>query len=123
MADAVGVLFAEGAVGEELDAFLDEPSPYRFAVVMHSPDYVEVNNNAKYYIHIHFVDPIDHCTKVSLYQRAAFHFCYKFAYKNNISSISEVLASLSQNCDPVHFLRANLTVPIRHEEKLPTSSH
>ena len=36
-------------------------SPYRFAVVMHSPDYVEVNNNAKYYIHIHFIDPIDHC--------------------------------------------------------------
>ena len=26
---------------------------------MHSPDHVEDNNNAKYYIHIRFVDPID----------------------------------------------------------------
>jgi len=46
-------------VGEELDAFLGDFSLCRFAVVMHSPDHVEVNNNAKYYIHTHFVDPID----------------------------------------------------------------
>jgi hypothetical protein len=55
-----GVLCAEeGGVGEELNAFLGDLSPCRFAVVMHSPDHVEDNNNAKYYIHIHSVDPID----------------------------------------------------------------
>jgi hypothetical protein len=68
----------EGAVGEELDAFLGELSPYRFAVMMHGPDHVEVNNHAKYYIHIHFVDPIDHCIKVSLYQRTAYYFLPEF---------------------------------------------
>ena len=55
----MGLCAEEGVVGEELDAFLGDFSPCRFAVVVHSPDHVEVNNNAKYYIHIHFVDPID----------------------------------------------------------------
>jgi hypothetical protein len=46
-------------MGEELNAFLSDLSPCLFTVVMHSPDHVEDDNNAKYYIHIHFVDPID----------------------------------------------------------------
>jgi len=51
VADAGDLCAEEGVVGEELDASLSDLSPCRFAVVTHGPDHVEVNNNAKYYIH------------------------------------------------------------------------
>ena len=49
--DAGVLCVEEGAVVGEPDAFLRDLSPFRFGFVMHSPDHVEVNNNAKYNIH------------------------------------------------------------------------